>query len=43
MSVRDDIAGTDPGTDPGTDSPQGLVASVDLKDVYFHSQIAPQE
>ncbi len=35
-SVRDDIN----GTDPGADSPQGLVASVDLKDAYFHIQIA---
>ncbi len=32
MSVQDDIA----GKDPGANSPQGLVASVDLKDAYFH-------
>ncbi len=37
-SVRDDFA----GTDPGVDSPRGLVASVDLKDAYFHIQIAPR-
>ncbi len=36
-SVQDDIA----GTDPGANSPRGLVAFVDLKDVYFHIQIAP--
>ncbi len=27
--------------DPDADSPRGLVVSVDLKDVYFHIQIAP--
>ncbi len=37
MSVQNDIA----GTDPGANSPRGLVASVDLKDAYFHIQIAP--
>ncbi len=36
-SIRDDFS----GTDPGSDSPQGLVASVDLKEAYFHIQIAP--
>ncbi len=35
-SIRDDFA----GTDPGADSPRGLVASVDLKDAYFHIQTA---
>ncbi len=36
-SVQNDIA----GTDPGANSPRGLVASVDLKNAYFHIQIAP--
>ncbi len=36
MSVQDDNA----ETDPGANSPRGLVASVDLKDTYFHIQIA---
>ncbi len=36
MSVQDDNA----ETDPGAISPRGLVASVDLKDTYFHIQIA---
>ncbi len=36
-SVQNDIA----GTDPGANSPRGLVASVVLKDAYFHIQIAP--
>ncbi len=37
-SVQNDIA----GTDPGANSPRGLVASVDLKDAFFHIQIAPR-
>ncbi len=37
VSIQNAIA----GTDPGANSPRGLVASVDLKDVYFHIQIAP--
>ncbi len=36
-SVQDDFA----GKDPGADLPWGLIASVDLKDGYFHIQIAP--
>ncbi len=35
-SAWDDFA----RTDPGADSPRGLVASVVLKDEYFHIQIA---
>ncbi len=37
MSVQDVNA----KADPGANSPRGLVASVDLKDSYFHIQIAP--